>query len=217
MAPWDTAHGDEDCMRCYKCHKRGHWAQDCVFDSGRQSLVSRPTSRASPYVLGRVKPESKRKGMYVVGKHRKGEFTLGAKKEAPPPPRPTQGVYVLKMDGGKYYVGKSRNIEERLRQHAAGEGAACAKGKCTQVPPMTERMADMEAWERAETLARMFGHGIDKVRGWMYTTPQLSPEMREHAFLQICERFDLCRRCGRKSHFITECRVSSRAHWADAA
>ena len=132
------------------------------------------------------------------------------------PPWPASGVYVLELPGGRYYVGKSGDIPERLRQHASGEGSACAKGFIRRAPVITPRTADLESWERAETLARMRRHGNGRVRGWLYTAPELGPAMREHAFQQVCERFDLCRRCGEEGHFVTQCRNGDedRPAWA---
>jgi hypothetical protein len=127
------------------------------------------------------------------------------------------GVYVLEKPGGEFYVGKSGNIGERIRQHMEGSGASCARGGMRRVAPMTPAISrDLEAWERAETLARMREHGISKVRGWMYTSPVLTDAEREHAFQQVCERHDLCRRCGLGGHFAARCRVSkqTRPWWA---
>jgi len=38
----------------------------------------------------------------------------------------------------------------------------------------------------------MFRHGIGKARGCLYTSPELTPSQRGHAFRQVCENFDLC-------------------------
>jgi predicted GIY-YIG superfamily endonuclease len=129
------------------------------------------------------------------------------------------GVYVLQKDDGTFYVGKSGNIAERLRQHANGTGASCAKGNVRRVNTMTPPISeDLEAWERAETLTRMRQYGISRVRGWMYTTPDLSESQREHAFQQVCEKHDLCRKCGNCGHFAVRCRVAisvaTRPTWA---
>jgi hypothetical protein len=82
------------------------------------------------------------------------------------------------------------------------------------VAPLTQPDDDTEAWERAETLARMHRAGISKVRGWMFTAPELTEPQRETAFAQVCERFDLCRKCGRGGHFAAACRCQSRAWFA---
>ena len=38
----------------------------------------------------------------------------------------------------------------------------------------------------------MFRRGIGKVRGCLYTSPELTPSQRGHTFRQVCENFDLC-------------------------
>ena len=138
----------------------------------------------APFFIGRPK--------------RAGPFTLGARGAKRPRATPIgpedAGVYVLELREGRFYVGKSTAIAARLRQHAEGTGATCARGFVRRVAPVTPRIDDLEAWERAETLTRMHAHGISKVRGWMYTAPSLGPALRDHAFQQVCEKLDLCRR-----------------------
>lgn len=177
-------------------------------------FVSKP-KESGAYTLGAACKKSKfaairpagRGGHFVVGKPgaRAVPYLLGR-----PPARAgesaEEGVYVLQKADGTVYVGKSKNVEERLRQHSEGTGALCAKGKYRRVAPMTEPSEDLEAWERSEVLARMRKHGLGRVRGWMYTSKELTDQQREHAFSQVCERFDLCRRCGLKGHFVADCR-----------
>ena len=68
---------------------------------------------------------------------------------------------------------------------------------------------DLESWERNETLEQMRVHGTDSVRGWMYTTPELTPEMTDSIASQLCEKYDLCRHCGQAGHFTSKCRSTS--------
>lgn len=171
--------------------------------------VGKPAGRAGHFVVGRPSARS-------------AQFLLGR-----PPAKSAEslegGVYVLERPDGVYYVGKSCNIRGRIRQHAEGGGASCAKvegeGRARRVLPLTQACEDLEAWERAEVLARMRKHGIGRVRGWMYTSPELSEAQREHAFGQVCEKFDLCRRCGLRGHFAVDCRAraasrEARPEWA---
>ena len=212
-----TATTDDCSMRCFRCRQIGHWADECQFVAPIRRLIAKPT-RASPYVIG--KPRD-RAGPHVVGRVKPSQFVLGSGAAAPLPPLGDKGVYVLQLKDGGFYVGKSNDIEERLRQHAGksegGGGAVCAKGFVSRVATLTPRCEDLEAWERAETLALMYKHGIERVRGWMYTSEEMPEKQREHAFSQICEKNDLCRRCGHGGHFAASCNVKGRAAWAQRA
>ena len=64
---------------------------------------------------------------------------------------------------------------------------------------------DLESWERNETLATMHAHGVDNVRGWIFTGATLTPPERASAVAQVCEKFDLCHCYGRGGHFATQC------------
>lgn len=127
------------------------------------------------------------------------------------------GIYVLRTTAGMYYVGKSTDISARIQDHRSGAGAICLNGSSFQ--EVTNLLTsgspnDLESWERNETLQRMRTHGIQNVRGWMFTTTELSVENYQDAFRQICEKFDLCRRCGRSSHFAERCFARSVDTWA---
>jgi len=138
-----------------------------------------------------------------------------------PTPTPTTatkaGVYVLKLEDGTYYVGESTQIDVRIAQHQSGTGASFTVdtgANAVRVDPLTSgQVTDLEAWERAETLERMYKHGINNVRGWIYVTPVLSPQQREEAFQQICSRKKLCSTCGRSSHFSAQCFANGKAGW----
>ena len=127
------------------------------------------------------------------------------------------GVYVLKLEDGTYYVGESTQIDVRIAQHQSGTGASFTVdtgANAVRVDPLTSgQVTDMEAWERAETLERMYKYGINNVRGWMYVTPVLSPQQRDEAFQQICSRKKLCSTCGRSSHFSAQCFANGKAGW----
>jgi predicted GIY-YIG superfamily endonuclease len=246
-------------MRCFRCHQPGHFANECLLPPApsygvptiASAFLSKPT-RQTPHVVG--KSTSKR-GQFLMGAAAGSAHTVGKPRAKDGPSvhviaktspvsaaralraaRTEAGVYVLELPKGRFYVGKSTNIEERLEQHKSGTGASCAEKFIRRVAPLTQPDDDTEAWERAETLARMHRAGISKVRGWMFTAPELTEPQRETAFAQVtvffnlavsccstltatpsaqvCERFDLCRKCGRGGHFAAACRCQSRAWFA---
>lgn len=218
-------------FRCYRCNETGHFASDCVSLEAwpRAVYIAPPTSAGASVVGKRARRAS---AHLLTGAAAGGQHVLGVRKGASEhviarvSPQSAsemihleereEGVYVLQLSRGGYYVGKSANVAARLEQHRTGGGAsACAAGFLRRVPPMTPPQADLEMWERAETLARMRAHGVANVRGWMFTTPELTEAQQRDAFVQVCERFDLCRRCGREGHFATGCGEAKRsAHWA---
>lgn len=111
------------------------------------------------------------------------------------------GVYVLQWPDGRIYVGKSQDIDRRIRQHADEKGV-----QPRELPTLTQPiMSDLESWERNETLEQMQRHGTERVRGWMYTSAELSEEQLDSIDSQIAEKYDLCRLCGRSGHFANQC------------
>ena len=128
------------------------------------------------------------------------------------------GVYVLRLEGLSYqvYVGSSQNIAKRVEQHQRGDGAACTKD-ATKIELVSripcQSLDELDDLERKETLDQMHRLGIDKVRGWKFSTRVLSDEYWKQAFEDICCRFKLCLRCGRASHFANNCYARSKADW----
>ena len=87
-------------------------------------------------------------------------------------------LYVLRLQGGKYYVGQSRNLPDRIRKHFAGKGAVW-----TQLHAPLEVIKTIEldttSWVTAAviethlTLDLMKIYGTDNVRGGAYTGSRL--------------------------------------------
>ena len=121
---------------------------------------------------------------------------------------------MIKYQDGNIYVGKSNDIDARIRQHAARAVKCTSEWQSTprEVKPITLAMEDHESWERNETLELMSRHGVEKVRGWMYTTQELSQDTIESIDAQLCEKYDLCRACGMKGHFASACSKASSSY-----
>ena len=83
---------------------------------------------------------------------------------------------------GRYYVGKSVDIDARIAQHRAAAAAAGRPTGFVELPPeSTGSVDDLEAWERAETLHRMRAHGLGRVRGWRFSARELTAQQRRDA------------------------------------
>lgn len=123
-------------------------------------------------------------------------------------------VYVLQLENNKYYVGKSNDKEKRIQRHINGNGCSWTKkyNPISELEPLTKPQQSF--WELWETLELMKKYGVDNVRGSMFTTPY--PMLREDKIMAAqlyCELYDLCRKCGEKGHFITNCKNTKVADW----
>ena len=122
------------------------------------------------------------------------------------------GIYALKSQTtGITYVGKSNNIDTRIRQHRLLNGDDIL----IREPLVSHgHVNDLESWERNEVLTRMYRNGFESVRGWRFTgRDRLSLEEKRFARDDIIEKFDLCRRCGRNNHFTNNCFARTAAAW----
>ena len=182
----------------------------------RHAMVTRRAAR-----LGEAAAESSGDDSAYDGSQSSAEFDWSyhppPKARARTPPEKKRGVYVLQT-GRKYYVGKSNDIAARIREHRATRRTTKAS---KQVAPLTQpvllagEQPDWESWERNETLTRMYEFGIDNVRGWMFTSAHLNRSDQDAAYRQICEKFDLCPRCGRATHFASECTATHKTQWGE--
>tara|TARA_B100001094_G_scaffold180517_1_gene174846 strand:- start:583 stop:1137 length:555 start_codon:yes stop_codon:yes gene_type:complete len=127
-----------------------------------------------------------------------------------------KGIYVLKLKEDKIYVGESNDIEKRIWVHKNSAGSAWTKKYdfIERIEPLTRYQSHFS--ELAETILQMEKYGIDNVRGSMFTNPyNLSENEKIIAAQLYCELNNLCRKCGRKGHFINQCKSGKLEPWVD--
>jgi predicted GIY-YIG superfamily endonuclease len=116
----------------------------------------------------------------------------------------TTNIYVLRLAGGRYYVGKADSIEQRYAQHLSGRGSAWTKlHKPIGIDKTFERVSPFE--EDKITKEYMSKYGIDNVRGGLYVEIELPDSLRETLQREIWAAKDVCTRCGRQGHFVKDC------------
>ena len=113
-------------------------------------------------------------------------------------------IYILRLEGGRYYVGKSDNVLNRYEQHLKGSGSAWTrKYKPVALEKTIENVSHFE--EDKVTKEYMSKYGIDMVRGGSYVELELSDFHMDALKMEIWAAKDLCTQCGRAGHFVKDC------------
>lgn len=127
-------------------------------------------------------------------------------------PSNDRGVYVLhlRINFKKtefIYVGYSEDINSRIEQHVKGEGSNITRN-CTligRLKCMTPFLWHKESWERLEYLTQVKKFGIQRVRGWKFVRDHLCPIDIKEILSNLCEAFNLCRKCFHDDHWSSIC------------
>ena len=116
-------------------------------------------------------------------------------------------TYVLQLQEGKWYVGKTNDPFNRLMQHVNENGSAWTRKyaplQVHEVKPHASRFD-----EDNKTLEYMETYGIDNVRGGCYVQvvlPPRPPEQRREIQRKIASVKDACFNCGESGHTVANC------------
>jgi predicted GIY-YIG superfamily endonuclease len=113
-------------------------------------------------------------------------------------------IYILRLEGGKYYVGKSEDVINRFSQHINGYGSFWTrKYKPISLEKIIENASPFD--EDKITKEYMSKYGIDNVRGGSYVEIELSEFHKRVLKMEIWGATDLCTQCGRAGHFVKDC------------
>jgi hypothetical protein len=129
-------------------------------------------------------------------------------------------VYVLECADNCYYVGCSLNVKDRFLSHSTGTGCEWTKLH----PPLrlarvftnprfyTENPFGCQEQDEFYACVYNLG-GVDHVRGWLYHNVDLSAQERRAVENQVAAHFDLCWKCGYRSHLSGDCEAATQAAW----
>lgn len=101
-------------------------------------------------------------------------------------PRKKIFLYVLRLQGDRYYVGQSTNPTERIKKHFDGEGSSWTRLHAPLEVVKTVAL-DTTSWlaataiENTLTLELMQIFGAENVRGGAYSANNLSYDPDKHA------------------------------------
>jgi predicted GIY-YIG superfamily endonuclease len=114
-----------------------------------------------------------------------------------------QKIYVLQCENGKYYIGKTSNVDRRFAEHLSGEYGSEWTSYYTprQVIEVENMISDFD--EMKKTLEYMKRFGIDHVRGAQWSNINLTSEQR--TTIMKAMNTDGCFHCGQIGHFSNNC------------
>lgn len=116
----------------------------------------------------------------------------------------TTNIYVLRLEGGRYYIGKSDDVVRRYQQHVRGYGSAWTKiYRPLSLEKVKEDTSPFE--EDRITKEYMSKYGVDNVRGGSYVEVELSENQKNALNTEIWSANYCCAKCGRKGHFVKDC------------
>tara|TARA_B100001093_G_C26821451_1_gene1012064 strand:+ start:1690 stop:2373 length:684 start_codon:yes stop_codon:yes gene_type:complete len=118
-------------------------------------------------------------------------------------------IYALKLENGKYYVGRSYNVPKRLNQHYDGEGSVWTK-KHKPIRLNEVFLNKTKFDEDKYTLMYMSIYGIENVRGGSFCSIELGGADKYIIKRMICNATDKCVKCEQFGHFFTECPLNKK-------
>ena len=113
-------------------------------------------------------------------------------------------IYILKLKEGKYYIGKTNNIEKRWNEHITGNGSGFTK-KYKPISLIKTIKSISHFDEDKYVKEYMSKYGIDNVRGGTYSNIDLDDNCIAVLEKEIRHSKNECMRCGRDTHFIKDC------------
>ena len=113
-------------------------------------------------------------------------------------------IYILKLREGKYYIGKTKNVEKRFNEHIAGNGSGWTK-KYKPISLIKSIVSTSYFDEDKYVKEYMAKYGIENVRGGTYSNIDLDANCISVLQKEIRHSKNLCTRCGRDTHFIKDC------------
>ena len=113
-------------------------------------------------------------------------------------------IYILRLSTGKYYIGKTKNVDKRWEEHISGNGSGWTK-KYKPLSLIKSVVSTSHFDEDRYVKEYMEKYGIENVRGGTYSNMVLDANCITVLEKEIRHSNNLCVRCGRGTHFVKDC------------
>jgi predicted GIY-YIG superfamily endonuclease len=123
-------------------------------------------------------------------------------------------IYFIKLKEGKYYIGKTKNIERRYDEHITGNGSVWTK-RYKPISLIKTIKSTSYFDEDKYVKEYMAKYGIDNVRGGTYSNIVLDKNSLAVLEKEIRHSKNECMRCGRNTHFINDCYATTYSNGVD--
>jgi hypothetical protein len=119
-------------------------------------------------------------------------------------------IYILRLEQGKYYVGKTNNPQFRIESHFNSNGSAWTrKYKPIETIKLISNCDDYD--EDKYTRIYMDKYGIQNVRGGSYVQIELDTSTINHLQQMSNGTNNKCFICSKEGHFAKDCQEN--AYW----
>ncbi len=116
-----------------------------------------------------------------------------------------ESIYILKLKEGKYYVGITKNISKRIKEHMDGKGCIWTKKyKPNGIEKIIKNITKYD--EDKFVKIYMEKYGIDNVRGGSYSNLKLTNLQKSFIKNELRVVDNSCFICGKMGHYAKNCR-----------